>query len=235
VANVQPVVVEQATGKWEQMESGVERFAYTSSKLAATVIMYRFDPKQFTFSFESTSGSHGMAEWSDAYPKATLIVNGVYFHDDDLPSGYFVSHGARVGNRSFDLDKSGVIDVSEGLRILDTSVDAPKLDSFQNAAQTYPFFFKGGVPSVKEDTQLLARRTFVGKDKQGNVYIGVVPVSEISLYQTMQLLGETDVEWTHAINLDGGPSTGLFAHTRLRSEELPSLFPVANILVVTKK
>jgi len=227
---------EQGSGKWETMEEGVDRFAYTSTTLEATVIIYRFNPKLFAFNFGVSTGTHGMAEWSAAYSNATLLVNGVYFHDDNLPSGYLVVDGKRIGDRQFDLDKSGLIDLSGDTHVLDTSVDTPpSLANFTDAAQSYPFYFKSGLPAIKEDSHQPARRSFFGKDKLGNVYIGVVPSSQISLYQVMQLLDETNVDWANVINLDGGPSTGLFAHTQKRFEELPSLFPVPNVIVVTKK
>jgi exopolysaccharide biosynthesis protein len=236
IVNPQPVTVQsQANAQWENMDAGVDRLSYTSTTLDATVIVYRLDPKLFSFKFGTSTGTHGMAEWSAAYPAATLLVNGVYFHDDNFPSGFMVSGGQRVGDRQFDLDKSGVIDFSGETHVLDTSVDAPALNTFTNAAQTYPFYFKGGSPAIKEDSLKPARRSFFGKDKSGFVYIGVIPAAQVSLYQAMEMLGELHVDWANVINLDGGPSTGLIAHTRARSEELPSLFPVPNIIVVTRK
>lgn len=229
----QPEAVEQSA-TWQIVDSGIERLSYTSSSLEAVVIMYRFDPKQFSFHFEISTSTKSMNDWSAAFPKASLIVNGVYFNEDNAPSGYFVSYGKRIGSRQFDLDKSGLIDVSDGVRILDTS-DKSSLTGFANAAQSYPFYFKDGVPAIKTDTQKPARRSFIGKDKQGNVYLGVIPTAEISLFQTMLLLDEVDVDWANVINLDGGPSTGLISRARLSQERLPSLFPIPNIISVTRK
>ena len=234
VTQVQPLGQSQG-GSWKKVEDGLDRLEYTSTQ-GVTVVMYRLDPAYFTFQFEASTGTHGLAEWFGAYPNAALMINGVYFHDDNMPSGFLVTNGRREGDRAFDMNKSGMIDVSDGsVRILDTSVDTPRLESFNNAAQSYPFYFKGGEPSIKEDTQLTARRSFIGKDQHGNIYIGVVPVAEISLYQAMQLLDETDVDWANVINLDGGPSTGLFVHGRGFTEELPSLFPVPNVLTAWRK
>jgi exopolysaccharide biosynthesis protein len=237
-ATTQPVTHVQSpqteATDWQTVERGMDRRVYTSSTLQAAMIVYRLDSSRYEFHFETTSGTQTMAQWSAQFPQAALIVNGVYFHDDNLPSGYLVSRGHRIGDRSFDLDKSGVIDLTGGVHIYDTSVNPPKLSAFSDAAQSYPLFIKNGKPAIKEDSQKPARRSFIGKDTAGNVYIGVIPSAQISLYQTMLMLGETGIEWANVINLDGGPSTGLYAHPAGNPEELPSLFPIPNVLVVTR-
>ncbi len=227
--------VEQASGKWEQMETGIDRLAYASSSLSATVIIYRLDPALFNFHFEASTGTRSLSEWSAGFPEASLIVNGAYFHEDNSPSGFLVSHGEVISDRRFDLDKSGIINLSGGVRLIDTATEPIKFENLKEAAQSFPFFIKQGQPAIKEDSQKPARRSFIGKDRQGRVLVGVVPLAQISLFQLMELLDEVEVEWEDALNLDGGPSTGIFVHTRKRSEELPSLFPVPNVIVVTKK
>lgn len=221
-------------GAWQVVDSGIERLSYSSSSLEAAAVIYRIDPNQYRFHFEAATSAQSMADWLEAFPKAVLIINGVYFNEDDSPSGFFVSYGKRIGSRQFDLDKSGLVDVSDGVRILDT-VTTSSLMGFSNAAQSYPFYFKNGVPAIKTDTQKPARRSFIGKDKQGNVYLGVIASAEISLFQMMVLLNETDVDWANVINLDGGPSTGLISRARLSQEQFPSLFPIPNIISVTRK
>ncbi|HVM90580.1 MAG TPA: phosphodiester glycosidase family protein [Verrucomicrobiae bacterium] len=229
VARVQPP--QPAQTDWEPVETGMDRRVYASSTLQAAMTVYRLDPAHFDFRFETATTTQTMAQWSSEFPDAALIVNGVYFHEDNLPSGYLSSHGTAVGIRRFDLDKSGLIALDDGVHIYDTSVNPPRFDSFADAAQSYPLFFKSGKPAIKEDSQKPARRSFIGKDARGNVYIGVVPSAQISLYQTMLMLGETGIEWANVINLDGGPSTGITT----KAESVPSLFPVPNVIAVFRK
>src|SRR6516164_7710045 len=100
---VQPPQLDQTD--WQHVGQGMDRRVYASSTLNASMIVYRLDPSRFDFHFEAATATQTMDQWSSEFPDAMLIVNGVYFRDDNLPSGFLASHGHMIGNRRFDLDK----------------------------------------------------------------------------------------------------------------------------------
>lgn len=198
-------------GEWKTVASGVERMEYQfATSTGASVILYRFAPDAFTWRFEeSQTTPRKIADWASQFPNATVLVNGVYFHEDFSPSGLLISRGKRIGERQFDLDKSGMIQLAPKFKINDTSIERVNVSSSQELAQSYPFYFIHGKPAIQKDTGQFARRTFIATDMQGRVYLGIDPEYPVSLYGLMTILQSVPVSWDMVLNLDGGPSSGL--------------------------
>ena len=100
--------------------------------------------------------------------------------------------------------------------------------------------YRDGVGVARDDAEAvlclkLARRTFIGTDEAGQVYVGVVWKDDVSLFELMQILQELDVNWYDVINLDGGPSTGIAVETGSFVEILDSAGPVPNVIVIQPK
>ena len=145
-------------------------------------------------------------------------------------------HGQRVGTRQFDLDLSGLIDLSSGaLKLINTKSEKANLKNLTEGAQSYPFLIMDGKSAVTEESGKLGRRTFIGLDRQQNAYVGVVPDEPITLRELSLALKTLDIDWDRVINLDGGPSTGLKFNTETYNELEDSYTIVPNVLVVEKK
>lgn len=222
---------------WKRVAEGVDRakIAVPQGEWRPTLIVYRFDPSQYRFDFAHNQTAQSIRAWRDELADAKFIMNGVYFHEDGTPSGALRINGTSVSSRSFDADKSGLI-VFDGIpKIIDTAGQPHVLSSTSSSAQSYPFLIKDGAPAVKEDSELLARRSFIGMDWDGLVYLGVYGDGEISLYDFGELLKTLPITWTHVLNLDGGPSTS-FVSTFPDAEEIEDGYSaVPNVIVVRKK
>jgi len=223
--------------KWQPVGEGVERLEfYTSTTTPTRLVLYRMPAKDFEWNFENSSQPQRVSAWAKDANDALLVVNGTYFHEDNLPSGFLVSHGTRVGSRKFDLDRSGVIAFSDqGPQLINTKTEPLDLTTVKNGAQSYPFIILDGQPSITEDSGLLARRTFLGLDRQGLVYIGVAPDEPVTLRELAQTLAGLDILWDKVINLDGGTSTGLGFRSSAFNETLDSYTTVPNVITVRKK
>jgi hypothetical protein len=84
------------------------------------------------------------------------------------------------------------------------------------ALQSFPVLVKPGgqlgFPAEYEDN-IQARRTVIGQDWEGRILFIVAPRGTFTLHQLSVYLTESDLNLYVAINLDGGPSTGiLVAH-----------------------
>ena len=83
-------------------------------------------------------------------------------------------------------------------------------EDIDHALQTYPtLILPGARPGVKEDSGLVAKRTIWAEDNDGNVLIIVTKAFYFSLFEIMNWMLESDLDINTAINLDGGPSTGI--------------------------
>ncbi|MBP9749111.1 phosphodiester glycosidase family protein, partial [Patescibacteria group bacterium] len=99
---------------------------------------------------------------------------------------------------------------------------------------TYPTLLFASEPLVEKDSGLTARRTVLAEDAEGVTYAIVTEGGLISLYDLAVWLKEQPETFTIAVNLDGGPSTGL----ALKDGEAvidTSLAAVPNVVVGRKK
>jgi hypothetical protein len=237
VPSTHEIVAPLPTPEWQDVGDGVMRLEVEFGKLAVkgSLRMYRFPKEGWSWGFAQSTSAASVRDWSDRIPDATVIINGVYFHDDNLPSGTFVSHGERVGSRAFDADKSALIVLAPTPRIVDLTTEPSALDHATEAAQTFPYLIKDGVSAITEDSGKLAERTFVGTDKEGRWYVGVALNESLSLYELMQLVAAQPVVWDDVTNLDGGPSTGIFIDLPNENRSRNSLAPVSNVIVGRRK
>ena len=219
-----------ASFTWEHIDTGLDRAeAVFSTTTGALMVIYRVSPKQFHAGMAHDLPPKHLSVWGSQVTGTSLMVNGVYFHEDYLPSGFLRVSGTRIGTRQFDQDKSGLLEF-DPFRIVDTKSRPVKLDEDKAMAQSYPFLIKNGKLGVTEDSGKVARRTFVGMDREGSMYVGVVPYAPLSLFQLARFLQQLPIHWTHVLNLDGGPSTGLWMQQGTHKELFDSYVPVPNIL-----
>ncbi len=219
---------------WQTVAEGAARNAYDLNA-TSTVLVYRFSPDRFDIGLAMEDPPRRVSKWREDLPDARLVVNGAYFNTDGQPSGFLAIGGKRLGRSQFDLDKSGLVRVGSGFDMIDTARSPIDLNTVTNGFQSYPFFFIDGRPAITRDSGLRARRTFIGTDKEGFMYVGVLAHGEMSLYQFMRGLETVDIDWADVLNLDGGPSTGLAAHFEGGNETIDSLVSVPNVLVVREK
>jgi len=225
---------------WEQKTPGIERASVEfSTSTASTLVLYRFALANYSFSFKHAS-SAAVSEWATRLPGAVFVSNGVYFHDDQLPSGWFKTDNQVVGARSFDLDKSALLTLRPDVGIQATPSGQTTLKkSSTEAAQSYPLLIMNGLPAVKMDSGKTSRRTFVGIDwTHTYLYVGIVPYASISLYELGLALDRLPISWEHVLNLDGGPSSGIAFRGQGGQEGvelIDSYVTVPNVVVVTPR
>jgi uncharacterized protein YigE (DUF2233 family) len=137
----------------------------------------------------------------------------------------------------FDQDKSGIVALQNNTLIIrDLKTDPLKShEQFEFAIQSYPFLINDGQGVIKTVSEKRARRTAVGIDGDQNLYIITVTEKELSLYEFMEELIKTKIPFVRVLNLDGGPSTGLYMRWNNEEKIQNSYFPVPDIIRFTKK
>lgn len=166
-----------------------------------------------------------------------IIINGAFFNEDYRPTGFLVVNHEVINKRMFDQDKSGLIITSSStFSIRDLGLEPIEADdNFEYALQSYPFLIKDGKPALKTDSGKIARRTALGVDEEGNAYIIVLANRSLSLYEFMNEILKTGIKFTNVLNLDGGPSTGIYANWEGKERVLNSYTAVSSIIRFEKK
>lgn len=233
IAPSEPVAI---GGDWKTLEPQVERLEFQyATTTAAKMIVYRFPADKFALHFSYSTSAQTVSEWADQFPRAALVTNGVYFNQDFSPSGLLTTKGTRIGKSVFDYDKSGLILLAPSFSIIDSSQGSVGLLGIREVGQSYPFLINDGKPALMRETGHDARRTFIGSDREGRMYLGIIPDATVTLFALMNILFQTGVKWNNVLNLDGGPSSGLVARLKEGKETKDSFTNVPNVIVVERK
>jgi hypothetical protein len=153
-----------------------------------------------------------------------------------IPNGLTIVNGQALGD-SYE-GFGGMLAIREGLAQLRWLVQEPYDTGEQlwAALQSFPVLVKPGgelgFPAEFEDN-LQARRTAIAQDREGRILFLLAPRGHFTLHQLSLFLTGSDLNLDIAINLDGGPSSGiLLAEPR---EVIPSqsLLPIV-ILVYSR-
>ncbi len=206
------------------------------SQPSSQVTVIKLEPSEFTAELSYAPGGQYLSAWkTDA---EELIFNGGYFDPDFRPSGLLVINKTSLGSRIFDQDKSGLVvidkDGAVSIRDLATSPLKPK-EEFEYALQSYPFLIKEGKPALTTDSQKIARRTALGIDEEGNIYIFTATANSPTLYKFMKQIDQLQLPLISVLNLDGGPSTGIISNRPEDNLFIDSYTKISNILRFRKK
>jgi exopolysaccharide biosynthesis protein len=229
-------------GALEIVEAELERSGESGGKLIAVY----FDPHVVT---PSISLNTGLAPLATLESDAVAVVNAGFFTPERRPTGLLVSAGRtlspfvpRAGGAG-----SGVFLLENGTASL-IARDQVGKRSFQDvtlAIQAGPRIIEpGGKNGIVSDDGARANRTVIGTDGRGRVVLAVVLgpagwASGPTLYELQHLLGDhglgrtsTELAFRFALNLDGGPSTGMHVRSHERALDAPESAPVHSVLAL---
>lgn len=227
---------------WQALSAGLERRIVQlfddQGARRERLYMLRLEPQQFVFKVAYSPQPRTLQEWQ-AETGALLLVNGGYFRlegEQNIPTGLTVVDGQAMGISYGNF--AGMLAVTEEgpeLRWLARQPYDPA-EPLRAALQCFPILIKPGgelgFGAENEDNQA-ARRTVVARDRQGRFLFIVAQVGFFSLHQFSAYLAGSDLELDMALNLDGGPSSGLLlADPR---EEAPAFIPLPVVIAVSRR
>ncbi|HEX3132456.1 MAG TPA: phosphodiester glycosidase family protein [Planctomycetota bacterium] len=184
-------------------------------------------------------GARTVAQSRSLVPGALVAINGGYFEPSFQPSGLFRLDGKDLHPLAAEGVLSGIValDVMGGLRLLPRD---GALDGVRSAIQAGPFLIDPGGTLGVNPRPARAQRSVIATDDHGRVLVlatGVLTLHQVAslLHDQPQLFGMEHIE--RALNLDGGPSTGLSLSLPLAVEDpawsVVERGPVRNVLVVS--
>ena len=203
---------------WIALQPGLERrlirIYNDQNQHIESFYIFRMNQNQFQLDVAYHETPQSLENWQTE-ANALIVVNGSYFRVENekyIPNGLTIINGGALGSsyESF----AGMLAISDQAAELRWLAEKPYSPNeiLRAGLQSFPMLVKPGgelgFPAQHEDN-LRARRTVIGQDKDGNILLIVAPRGYFTLHQLSVYLTESDLNLDIAINLDGGPSTGI--------------------------
>lgn len=226
---------------WQMLRPGLERRSIevraASQVLLEQLHLLRLDSAAYRFDIAYHAAAPQSLEAWQQETGALVIVNGGYYRLEDeryLPAGLLVVAGQPLGE-SYGAFAGMLAITSQGFPRLRWLQQEPysASEGLHAALQSFPLLIKPGgelgFPAQYEDG-LQARRTVVGQDRLGRIVFLVADTGNFTLHQLSAYLYQSDLGLDIALNLDGGPSSGLLLSEPF--ELFPALNPLPLVIAV---
>ena len=200
-------ILPSATNPWRTIATGLEdRTIEIDNNAIAQLYIVRIDPAQYRFEVHYTpSTPYYIEEWLNLLPDAKLIVNANLFDANYNIVGLLIQNGIAYG-WSY-TDRGGTFAVKNNFPFITHNIYQPfDTTGAQHAVQGFPMLVYNGTQAFDRFGGA-SRRTAIGQDSQGRIYIMVTPIFGPSLSDFSRFLAESDLGLVNAFNLDGGRST----------------------------
>jgi len=199
------------------------------------VSIVRFEPDAVRFRVLYTPGETRLVSAWAQQSGATMVINAGYFTPEYIATGLLISNGERYGVTFGDYAGMFVVTDTGGasVRWLRTAPLDPA-ENLREMVQCFPVLVKpGGVMGFPADADdgRPARRTVVAQDRSGRILWLVAPRGYFSLHALAVWLTDSDLAVDIALNLDGGPSAGLWM---TNGPQIDSLSGVPAVIVATE-
>lgn len=204
---------------WYGLQPGLERRSISiyndQNQQVEALYLLRLDPNQFRLDVAFHETPQNLENWQKE-TNALVVVNGGYFRIENeiyIPNGLTIVDGVTFGS-SYDsfAGMLAINDYGTELRWLANKPYDP-YEPLRAALQSFPVLVKPGgelgFPAQYEDN-VKARRTVIGQDREGRILFILAPRGYFTLHQLSVYLTGSDLHLDIALNLDGGPSSGIF-------------------------
>lgn len=181
-----------------------------------SLYIYRLDQNHYRLDVAYHETPQSVEDWQRE-TGALMVVNGGFYRIEEeryIPNGLTVINGQAFGS-SYD-GFGGMLAIGDGWAALRWLVQEPydAGERLRAGLQSFPMLVKPGgelgFPAEFEDN-VAARRTVIAQDTNGRILFIVAPRGDFTLHRLSVSLTESDLNLDIAINLDGGPSTGIMA------------------------
>jgi uncharacterized protein YigE (DUF2233 family) len=238
----QPAVTPPVPGDgWQSARPGLElrhlQIIVAPDRPAVPLVIVRLDPSRVRLRvLYAPDRPRALASWF-ADQRPLVAINGGFFTQEYQTTALLISDGTASGQSYTGF--GGMLAVTpDGAVSLRPLRDQPydSGETLAQALQSFPMLvFPGGAPASFDDNGQRARRTVVAIDRAGRLLIVISSTSSLTLHDMSNWLRQSDLEIDRALNLDGGPSTGLYLSDGPLKEQIDSLGPLPIVLLVEPK
>ena len=164
--------------------------------------------------------------------------NGGFFERKPFsPVGFMISSGQRFGRFDPESWMKGLLVVHGTAATLESTEFFHDTPDITELIQSGPWLVRSGRAEPDDSRNQLARRTFIAHDAHGTWTIGACERCTLSELAVALKSAEVTavLEIQSALNLDGGPSTGLWLKGATGNFYLPERWPVRNYVGIFPK
>ena len=164
--------------------------------------------------------------------------NGGFFIRQPFdPFGLMISDGREFGTFNPGGWMNGLLVVRDGRATFEPCSSLKNRSGITGLLQTGPWLIREGTPEPNLDKDRYAPRTFVGHDGHGTWAIGAserCSLQELSILLNSAAVREA-IDIRQALNLDGGPSTGLWVKRSLANFYVREGWPVRDYIGIVPR
>lgn len=231
-ADPAPTTLAQAptpTNAWQTIAEGMAHRVLPvsdgSGALVEQLYVLRFDPAYFRFDVAyRPSEPITLPEWLEL-TGADVVLNGGFFTEAYYATGLTIVDGDASG-ASYDF--GGMVAIKDGaLNVQPLSAEpyAPE-QALDAGLQAFPLLInRDGTAAFTEPSTNRARRTIIAQDRSGHVLFMLANRNYFTLTELSTFLEQSDLDLAIALNLDGGPSSGLLIQAPQFAIPSPVLLP----------
>lgn len=225
---------------WQVISAGLEHRSQpirnSDGELVETVTLLRLDPAYFGFQVSYNPDQPRTVQQWAADTQAAITLNAGYFSPEYTVVGLHVVDGVPHGTSYGDY--AGMFTIRPErveIRWLRQTPYDPN-ENLLAAVQSFPLLIKpGGKHGFPEEDGIKARRTVIAQDRTGRILLILCPNTTFTLHQLAGYLLEPELDIDVALNLDGGPSSGLSAQLGDTNIQIPSFAPVPAVILINPK
>lgn len=220
------------TTEWRRVQAGVE--FRTISVAGGTVAALRLDPSRIAVrvAYQPQTPLTISAWMQTRQPLA--VINGGYFEANQEASALTIADGKSTGESYTGF--GGMLAVTaDGAIALCSLVDEPynPQETLRQAIQSFPrLVWDGQALTLPNDNGQRARRSVVAIDAAGQLLLLITDAPLWTLSELATWLGDSDLAIDRALNLDGGPSTGLAVGSATLDVLYDSATPVPQVVLI---
>jgi hypothetical protein len=200
-----------------------------------------FDESQCVLQVASNATKKGARAVGAIAAQAGAIAacNGGYFDPPKmLPSGLEIAGGVRTGTLDLAMPFGGTVLVEGGKGSIIASEKFADHSGIDELIQCCPRLVEDGREIKKLGDGPVAERTFILTDGNGRWALG--NSGNIKIQDLARVLSDpkilTEIQVQSALNLDGGPSTGLWCrHASGEQTSSPEMWKVRNVILVSPR
>lgn len=203
---------------WQVLQPGLERrmirLFNEQDQHIESLYIFRLDQNLFRLDVAYRETLLNLEDWQKE-TDALMVVNGGFFREENekpVPNGLTIINGQAFGS-SYDSfgGMLAIDDQGAELRWLAQEPYVPG-EPLRAGLQSFPVLVKPGgeIGFLAEfEDNVRARRTVIAQDKDSRILFIVTPRGHFTLHQLSLFLTGSDLNLDVALNLDGGPSSGI--------------------------
>lgn len=228
---------------WKTLQTGLEKRRIDlhgdQNQLIESLHILRLSQNLFRLDVAYSESPKNLEDWRKEM-NALIAVNGGYFRVENekyIPNGLTIIDGNSLGS-SYE-NFGGMVAINDYGAEVRWLVDKPysPAEELRAALQSFPMLVKpGGILgfSAENEDNLRARRTVIGQDRDGNLLFIITPKGYFTLHQLSAYLTKSDLNLDIALNLDGGPSSGMAIKDDVQ-DTIPAQSPLPVVILVSPR